>query len=80
MIHCTHIRGYHALLTEINKNSENRFLFVVGPKLPRKTKNTLICLQKITKIFEKDWHIFAYVNFFLYLCSRKGNWTKKEVQ
>ena len=22
---CTHIRGYHALLTEINKNNENRF-------------------------------------------------------
>ena len=30
----THIRGYHALLTEINKNTENRLLFVVGPKLP----------------------------------------------
>ncbi len=31
---CTHIRGYHALLTEKNKNTENRFLFVVGPKWP----------------------------------------------
>ena len=30
---CTHIRGYHALLTEISKNNENRFI-AVGPKLP----------------------------------------------
>lgn len=50
---CTHIRGDHALLTEINKNSENRFLFVVGPKWPIWTKSEVDFADKWAKIEEK---------------------------